>query len=104
MSFQILQSGKQNKTIARGIRYPLIVQYNAFIEALTAVVLRHDVFLKPDKLPVIILPVRGSFIDRNLWIESTILEDGIVTTQAFNMGDSRLMIKKGESVSFLVCF
>lgn len=104
MSFTVQLTGPaRTQIVGRGIQFNLTVKFNAYVEGLTAVCLRHDVYLKIGNLPVLIYPRHGSFLDRHLWVESTVLEDGVVDTHAFNMSDKQLLIRRGEVVSFLMC-
>lgn len=104
MSFKILMPGTKPKVVQKGQQFLLVAKHNVYVEGLTACNIPHEAYLYAVKEhPVLIMPVRGIFFGRHLWIETTVLEDGVVSTNAFNMSDDKLMIKKGEAVSLLMC-
>lgn len=50
----------------------------------------------------VILPLKGAFMDRSLWVGVERVEDGEIITHVFNMGEKRVRLVKGDCISELV--
>jgi len=72
------------------------------IEPLCMGVIPHPTFLKARKHPVMLISRHGVFAKRNLWIENTVIPEGKVYTNVFNMGNSPIKVRKGDIISQLI--
>lgn len=88
------------------VPFDLRLKHTLFIGPLEMARLPHDICLKrcitPVKAQIMVIGKQGIFLSRQLWVEVSLVEDGVLYTPVFNMGNERVRIGKGDSISQLM--
>lgn len=76
------------------------------VEALEMGRIVHPVYLNgcitPVCGPIMLVGNRGVFLNRSIWVEVSMVEDGVLETPIFNMGNIRIRVEKNDCISQLV--
>lgn len=52
--------------------------------------------------PIMLIGVQGLFLKRGIWVEVSMVEDGVLETSLFNMGNKRVRLGKEDCISHLI--
>lgn len=94
--------GESVVTTTPGMSFPLPAQRVTWLFPLVFTTIPHGLYIKDAADLALILPKKGVFMSRSLWIGVERAEGYELVTHVFNMSKTRVRLIKGESISELV--
>ncbi len=73
-----------------------------YVSPLCSAVIPHATFLKTCNDPVMVISKAGVFMGRGLLVENTIVREGKLQTNVFNITNERVKVRRGECISQLI--